>query len=87
MAAGEAESQYLHVLSAFLAMEPVDSVISLARYNTTVTYRRLRRELLCLICSGVSFLLSVCTFYVESVPEDHLRRVSKGFSGKLALKL
>ncbi|KAL0890785.1 hypothetical protein Bca101_014768 [Brassica carinata] len=27
----EAESQYLHVLSAFLAMEPVDSVISLAR--------------------------------------------------------
>ncbi|RID59650.1 hypothetical protein BRARA_F02866 [Brassica rapa] len=35
MAAGEnsteAESQYLYVLSAFLAMEPVDSVISLAR--------------------------------------------------------
>ncbi|XP_023637219.1 protein-lysine N-methyltransferase EEF2KMT [Capsella rubella] len=30
-AEAEAESQYLHVLSAFLAMEPVDSVISLAR--------------------------------------------------------
>ncbi|CAH8357145.1 unnamed protein product [Eruca vesicaria subsp. sativa] len=27
----ESESQYLHVLSAFLAMEPVDSVIALAR--------------------------------------------------------
>jgi hypothetical protein len=27
----EAESQYLNVLSAFLAIEPVDSVITLAR--------------------------------------------------------
>ncbi|KFK26476.1 hypothetical protein AALP_AA8G254000 [Arabis alpina] len=30
----EAEAQYLHVLSAFLAMEPVDSVIALARECT-----------------------------------------------------
>lgn len=33
-AEAEAESQYFHVLSAFLAMEPVDSVITLARWTT-----------------------------------------------------